>query len=243
MTASASRPPAVIPQHIAIIMDGNGRWARQRGLSRSEGHRAGADAVMRSIENCQKYGVKYLTLYAFSSENWKRSRSEIAALMRLLGEFLDKQTPMLDKYQIRLNIIGELSRLPAPLRKRLQAVMAKSAHYQAGVLTVALSYGSRNEITAAVKAIAQQCRDGKLSVDDINETSISEHLQTADLPDPDLIIRSAGEQRLSNFLLWQASYAELYFTPVFWPDFGDDDFAAAMVEYSRRERRYGGVIS
>lgn len=234
---------AATPQHIAIIMDGNGRWAQRRGLSRSDGHRAGADAVVRSIENCQKYGVKYLTLYAFSTENWKRSPSEIAALMQLLGEFLDKQSPMLDKYRIRLKIIGETERLPAPVRKKLQAAIAKSAQYDAGVLTIALSYGSRNEITAAVKAIAQKVQAGQLKVADINEKTIHEHLQTADLPDPDLIIRSAGEQRLSNFLLWQASYAEFYFTTAFWPDFGDEDFAAAIAEYSRRQRRYGGVPS
>lgn len=234
---------ASTPQHIAIIMDGNGRWARQRGLSRSEGHRAGADAVVRTIENCRKYKVKYLTLYAFSTENWKRSPREIAALMQLLGEFIDKQSSMLDKYRIRLKIIGEMERLPATTRKKLQEAIARSAHYDAGVLTVALSYGSRNEITSAVKALARKVQDGQLGIADISEKTIQEHLQTADLPDPDLIIRSAGEQRLSNFLLWQASYAEFYFTTAFWPDFNDDEFAAAMAEYSRRQRRYGGVPS
>jgi undecaprenyl diphosphate synthase len=237
-TSSASTP-----QHLAIIMDGNGRWARQRGLGRSEGHRAGADAVVRTIENCQKYKIKYLTLYAFSTENWKRPASEIAALMQLLGEFIDKQSPMLDKYRIRLKIIGEMERLPAATRQKLQEAIARSAHYDAGVLTVALSYGSRNEITGAVKALAQKVLDGQLKVADISEKTIHEHLQTADLPDPDLIIRSAGEQRLSNFLLWQASYAEFYSTPVFWPDFGDNEFAAAMAEYSRRQRRFGEVLS
>lgn len=231
------------PQHIAIIMDGNGRWAQQRGLNRSEGHRAGADAVVRAIENCQKYGVKYLTLYAFSTENWKRSPGEIASLMQLLGEFLDKQAPLLDKHHIRLKVIGELERLPANVRWKIQKVMDNTAQYEAGVLTIALSYGSRNEITAAVKAIAQKVQDGAIKAKDINEQLIGDHLQTADLPDPDLIIRSAGEQRLSNFLLWQASYAEFWFTNAYWPDFGDDDFAAAMSEFSRRQRRYGGVLS
>ncbi len=234
--------PAKVPAHIAIIMDGNGRWARERGLPRIEGHRAGAETVQRVIEACRQAGVRYLTLYAFSTENWRRPITEVAQLMKLLTTSLGKHLAQLQEHRIRLHAIGELERLPMPVRRALQSAMRATAQNDAGVLTLALSYGSRAEIVAAVRQAATRAMAGTLRIEDITEESFASLLQTAGMPDPDLIIRTANEMRLSNFLLWQASYAELWVTPTLWPDFGEEDFRRAMADYAARTRRFGGVV-
>jgi len=230
-----------LPQHVAIIMDGNGRWARRRGLPRIEGHRRGAESVRRVIEVCAEARIRYLTLYAFSTENWKRPPEEIRELMQLLKRFLEQHRPDLDRYQVRLNVIGQLERLPEDVRDILSTLCRETRDHDKGVLTLALSYGSRTEITEAVRTIASKVAEGRLRVEDITEQTVAAHLYTADLPDPDLIIRTSGELRLSNFLLWQASYAELWVTPTLWPDFGEREFIQALEDYSRRQRRFGGV--
>jgi undecaprenyl diphosphate synthase len=223
-------------------MDGNGRWARARGLARIEGHRAGAESVRRVVQACRQAGVKYLTLYAFSTENWRRPASEIAQLMRLLTAFLGEHLAELDEQRIRLNAIGELTRLPAPVRRALERVMRATARNDAGVLTLALSYGSRAEIVRAARQAAARVAAGTLRVEDITEESFAGLLQTAGMPDPDLIIRTANEMRLSNFLLWQASYAEIWVTPTLWPEFGAAEFGRALADYANRTRRFGAVV-
>ena len=227
------------PAHIAIIMDGNGRWATSRGLPRTEGHKAGADTVLRVLDYCLKYDIHYLTLYAFSTENWKRSPTEVAALMKLLSDFLDAQGAKLHQHKVRLCVIGDLERLPAPAQTRLRKQIDESAKYTDHVLTLALSYGGRAEIVQAAQKLAAEVAAGTIRPQDITEDSFANHLQTAGMPDPDLIIRTAGEQRLSNFLLWQASYAEFWFTPVLWPDFDETTFQEALENFSQRQRRYG----
>lgn len=222
-------------------MDGNGRWAQKHGLERSAGHRAGAEAVIKTLECCNKYNIPYLTLYAFSTENWKRAPKEISFLMRLLNEFLEQQAEKLVEHQIRLRVIGDLQRLPASTRKQLQQQIQLTAKHKKGNLTLALSYGSRAEIADAAREIATQVLHGQISPQNINEDTFAQFLQTAELPDPDLIIRTGGEQRLSNFLLWQASYAEIWFTDTFWPDFGEEQFLQALTDFAHRQRRYGGV--
>jgi len=234
-------PASQRPRHIAIIMDGNGRWAAKRGMERSAGHQAGADAVIRTIECCDKYAIPYLTLYAFSTENWKRSTKEVAFLMNLLVDFLDQQASKLTEYQIRLRVIGELERLPRAARLRLQQQISNTAAYTKGNLTLALSYGSRNEIAQAAQTIARLAKAGAIDPETIDETSFASYLQTDGLPDPDLIIRTGGEQRLSNFLLWQASYAEIWFTETFWPDFAEPQFRQALDDFAHRQRRFGGA--
>ena len=236
-----STPALSIPQHVAIIMDGNGRWARERGLPRSAGHRAGAESVRRVVEACDEFGVRYLTLYAFSTENWRRPASEVAALMALLGQFLDERTEDLQRYAIRLNAIGEVERLPALVRRRLRQAMEATAANTKGVLTLALSYGSRAELVRAARALAERVQRGQLRPEEITEELLGRELYTAGIPDPDLLIRTANERRLSNFLLWQVSYAELWVTPVCWPDFGRAHFLEALEDYSRRARRFGGL--
>lgn len=231
----------MIPKHVAIIMDGNGRWAQERGLSRSEGHRAGAARVRDVVRNCADLGIRYLTLYAFSTENWSRPPQEVAALMELLGRFLEEQREMIRNEGIQLRAIGDLQRIPWPVRRKLQALIRSSAANQRGVLTLALSYGSRWEITEAVRTLAGRVAAGALRPAEIDEQQVAAALQNSDIPDPDLIVRTAGEQRLSNFLLWQASYAEFYFSPVLWPDFDRPSLEAAVEEYARRQRRYGRV--
>ena len=222
-------------------MDGNGRWAEQRGLERSAGHQAGADAVIRTLECCDKYAIPYLTLYAFSTENWKRSPKEVAFLMNLLVDFLDQQAQKLAEYQIRLRVIGDLERLPRPARQRLQHQIRQTTGHQKGNLTLALSYGSRDEITQAARTVAKLAKAGLLDPETLDEASFASHLQSADLPDPDLLIRTGGEQRLSNFLLWQASYAEIWFTETFWPDFAEPQFRQALEDFAHRQRRFGGA--
>lgn len=232
-----------IPEHIAIIMDGNGRWARSKGLPRIEGHRVGSRKVRKIALHAANRGVKYLTLYAFSKENWSRPSTEVQLLMALLKIYAIRERAILMKENIRLNVIGDLSSLPEGPRKELEATMRLSEQNTRMILQLALSYGSRAEITSAVQKISQQVGDGKLSTGDIDEALVSRHLMTAGQPDPDLIIRTSGEHRISNFLLWQAAYSELYFTPKSWPEFEAEDFDEAISDFQIRERRFGALSS
>lgn len=240
MSQVAENQPA-IPRHIAIVMDGNGRWAQERGLPRSEGHRAGTAAVKRVVEACREFGVRHLTLYAFSTENWKRPPAEIRALMGLLREFLDEHIEEMLKNGLRLNVIGQTERLPHFVRSRLRKAMARTAGGTEGTLTLALSYGARAEIAEAVRRIAVEVKEGRTRPEDITEETVAAHLCTADLPDPDLLIRTAGEKRLSNFLLWQLSYAEFWFTDLCWPEFDRAVLKRAIDEFGQRQRRFGGL--
>ena len=226
-----------IPQHIAIIMDGNGRWAQLRGLERSEGHQAGAATVRKLVENSLKLGVKYLTLYTFSTENWNRPVAEVAALMALLFESIEEE--IFVKNNVAFRIIGDMSKLPDNVRERLEACINRTAGNDRMTLVLALSYSSKWEITEAVRTIAQKVKNGELDAESINDEIISSELTTNFMPDPDLLIRTGKEQRLSNFLLWQAAYSEFYFTEVLWPDFDNEELCKAVYEYQRRQRRYG----
>jgi undecaprenyl diphosphate synthase len=234
-------PADKLPRHIAVIMDGNGRWARERGLPRIEGHRRGSESVRACTAACMEAGVPYLTLYAFSKENWQRPADEVGALMLLLDRFLAERTAEIMERNIRLLAIGHLADLPDKARKRLEDTIAKSANNTALTLTLALSYGARTEIVDAARAIAREAKAGTLDPETIGEDTIASHLYTAGVPDPDLLVRTSGEMRISNFLLWQISYAEIVVTPKLWPDFAKDDLFAAMQEYARRSRRYGGI--
>tara|TARA_R110002096_G_scaffold40688_21_gene110402 strand:+ start:3951 stop:4670 length:720 start_codon:yes stop_codon:yes gene_type:complete len=238
---AAFDPDKEIPQHIAIIMDGNGRWAKEKGLPRREGHRAGAESVEEALETCGEIGVKYLTLYAFSSENWKRPQAEVKALMGLLAHFLKEKTPSLIKNNIRLQVIGQIDRLPASNRKALEKSIAATAGGDGLTLVVALSYGSREEIVAATRTLMEKAQSGEMAPEDLDAECFANHLSTRGIPDPDLLIRTSGEYRISNFLLWQISYAEIYITKTFWPDFRRDSMLEAVGEYQKRHRRYGGV--
>lgn len=228
-----------IPAHLAIIMDGNGRWAKQRGKLRVFGHENGVSAVRRTVEAAAKLGVEYLTLYAFSTENWNRPRIEVETLMMLLVTSLRKETASLNKNNIRLRAIGRLDTLPAKVLRELNEAVEHTAANNGLTLTIALSYGSREELTSAFKALAFKVKNNIISPEKIDETIINDHLYTHDLPDVDLLIRTSGEHRISNFLLWQIAYAELYFTEVFWPDFGEDNLFEAIKSYQNRERRFG----
>jgi undecaprenyl diphosphate synthase len=232
---------ASLPRHVAVIMDGNGRWAKSRGLPRIEGHRVGAESARTIIRAAGELGVKYLTLYAFSAENWNRPKDEVDALMKYLVHYLKSETSELNKNNVRLEVIGQIYRLPENVQEQLRKTIQTLAKNNGLTLVMALSYGSRIEIVEAVRAIAQKAKDGRLEPADINERIISEHLWTRNVPDPDLLIRTSGEMRVSNFLLWQISYAELVITPTFWPDFRKPQFCAALEEYARRHRRFGGV--
>ena len=229
------------PAHIAIIMDGNGRWATARGLPRVMGHRAGAAAVRRIVEACCELGVKTLTLYAFSWENRDRPAEEIHELMSLLDEFIRRETPTLMTNRVRLRAIGRLDELPADVMTNLYRAIERTAAFDRMTLTLALSYGGRQEIVDAARRLAQLASRGLLRPEQIDEAAFAQQLYAPDVPDPDLLIRTSGEQRLSNFLLWQSSYAELYMTPKLWPDFTKDDLQDALAEYERRERRFGRV--
>ena len=233
--------PDAVPRHVAIIMDGNGRWAQQRGFSRLRGHREGVESVRAVVRACRATGIKYLTLYAFSTENWTRPASEINGLMRILTTFLRKQDRELHDNKVRLLTIGDIDALPETVRKELARVKSETAHYQDGTLVLALNYGSRAEIVKTARSIALAARKGRLHEKDLDETTFAAHLDTAGMPDPDLLIRTSGEQRLSNFLLWQLSYAEFYFTDVLWPDFREPHLKKALAEYARRCRRFGGL--
>lgn len=234
---------ANIPDHVAIIMDGNGRWAKARGLPRIMGHKKGAEALRNIVEACKSSGIKYLTVYAFSSENWKRPLLEISDLMELLSTFLDREVSTLHKNNIRLRVIGDLSKLSADIRARIDAAEKLTQNNQSFNFNVALSYGARQEIIQAMQQVAKLVKSGNKLPDNIDETTVSSLLYTHDMPDPDLLIRTAGEQRLSNFLLWQSAYAELYFTSVLWPDFTPQHLQEAIMEYSNRERKYGTTSS
>jgi undecaprenyl diphosphate synthase len=235
-------PPQPLPRHIAIIMDGNGRWAQARGLPRIAGHRQGAEAVRRTVRAAGELGIPYLTLFGFSSENWKRPLTEIDDLMGLLRHYLRGEIAELHRNGVRLRVIGDRERL-APDIVTLIANAEELTGENNGVnLTIALSYGGRAEIVAAVRAIASKAVDGSVPPEDIDEEVISRHLFTADIPDPDLLIRTSGEQRISNFLLWQCAYSELVFTKTLWPDFGQADLEQAIADFGGRERRYGASI-
>lgn len=228
-----------LPQHIAIIMDGNGRWAKERGLPRIEGHRKGADIVEEITETSREIGIKYITLYAFSKENWNRPTDETTALMHLLYDFLINKKEKMLKNGIRLNAIGDLRQLPDAVREILLNTIQETAVGKEMVLTLALSYGSRDEIIRAVKSIAQGLLDGKIRPDHLDGAFFSNYLDTKDMPDPDLIIRTSGESRISNFLLWQSAYAELKFVKLFWPEFTSEIFIKCLIDYQNRERRFG----
>jgi len=232
---------ASLPQHVAIIMDGNGRWAKQRSLPRVEGHRQGAESARTIIRAAGELGIKYLTLYAFSAENWNRPKDEVDALMKYLIHYLKTETPELNKNNVRLEVIGQIYRLPENVQEHLKKSIATLSKNNGLTLVMALSYGSRIEIVDAVRRIAEKARDGKLEPAAITEEVISQHLWTRNIPDPDLLIRTSGEMRVSNFLLWQISYAELVITPTLWPDFRKPQFFAALEDYARRHRRFGGV--
>lgn len=228
-----------LPKHVAVIMDGNGRWAKMRGLERYFGHSEGVVSVKKIIEAASKLGVKYMTLYTFSTENWKRPEEEIQALMGLLVQAINQETAHLMEHNIRLTAIGDLSRLPEDAKVSLNECMEATASNTGVTVALALSYSSRWEITNAVKEIAQMVVNNEMSIDQINDKVISSHLTTHNLPDPDLLIRTGGEKRISNFMLWQLSYTELFFSDKFWPEFREEEFFEAILEFQNRERRLG----
>lgn len=228
-----------IPQHVAVIMDGNGRWAKQKGHMRIFGHRHGVKAVRAAIEAGAELGVKYLTMYAFSAENWTRPQQEVSALMELLVSTIEDELPTLMKNRIRLETIGNIEQLPAKCQVQLTKTKAKTAENDRLTLVLALSYSGRWDIIEAVKKVSKLVEEGVLKSEDIDESELNKALSTAQYPHPDLLIRSSGEQRISNFLMWEIAYSELYFTPVLWPDFTKDDFYRAIVDYQGRERRFG----
>jgi undecaprenyl diphosphate synthase len=234
-------PPAAVPTHVAVIMDGNGRWAQQRGLARVKGHEQGAESVRAAIRTCRKLGIRYLTLYAFSVENWARPKHEVEALMTLLKKFLRGEEHELHENRVRLRATGRLSDLPKSVKRELNRVIQATEHYKDNTLVLALSYGGRTEIAHAAREIARKAKAGLLDPDSVDEATVAAHLYTPDIPDPDLMIRTSGELRLSNFLLWQLSYAELYVTDTLWPDFREEHFVKAIEEYARRSRRFGLV--
>lgn len=234
----------VLPQHIGFIMDGNGRWAKERGLERSAGHKEGAKVFRKIGEYCADVGIKYLTFYAFSTENWNRPKKEVLALMNLFKEYLregDTRTGENTIRQMRLRFIGEREGLPKDLLKLIEKAERETAHYEKMTVNIALNYGGRAEITHAVKDIAQLVKDGKLDVDDITEDTVCDHIYTAGQPDPDIIVRPSGEYRLSNFLPWQSAYSEFWFSNVLWPDFTEEHVNQILEDYQKRNRRFGGV--
>jgi undecaprenyl diphosphate synthase len=226
-----------VPRHVAIIMDGNGRWAARRGLPRIVGHERGTDNIRRITFAAGELGIRYLTLWAFSTENWRRPADEVQGIMRILGEVIERETEELHRQGAQLRHIGSLDGLEPELRTAVEDAIELTKHNDKLVLTLAFNYGGRHELVAAVRSLVAS----GIAPDAIDEAAIASHLFTCDLPDPDLIVRTSGEHRLSNFLIWQAAYAELFFTPVLWPDFGPDDLHAAVTDYARRERRFGAV--
>ena len=228
-----------LPRHVAIIMDGNGRWAQRRSLGRIEGHKRGKDAVETVVETCREVGIDYVTLYAFSTENWQRPATEVHALMTLLHRYLRTEMPQLMKRNVRLRAVGDLERLPAKVRDSLAAGITATQDNTGLTVILALSYGAREEIVQATRTLAAAVQRGELSPQDITEQHFTQALWTADIPDPDLLIRTSGEFRLSNFLLWQLAYTELYITETFWPDFTREEFLRALASYQSRERRFG----
>jgi len=233
--------PSPLPHHVAVIMDGNGRWAKSRGLPRTVGHKKGADSLRNVLNACRDSGITYLTIYAFSSENWKRPSDEISDLMQLLKLYLQQELDTLHESNVRLRFIGDLSQLDRDIRANIDGATEMTSRNTAFNLTVALSYGSRQEIVRAVRKLAGDVQAGKLKPEDISEDTVTRALDTATIPEPDLLIRTGGEQRLSNFLLWQSAYTEFYFTDVLWPDFDTTHFQQALEDYAKRERRYGAT--
>jgi undecaprenyl diphosphate synthase len=230
---------ANLPKHLAIIMDGNGRWAKQKGLLRALGHESGTKSVKENIKTCAKLGIEFLTLYAFSTENWNRPKLEVETLMKILIRALKKELKTLQDNNIKLNAIGNLDKLPKSAQKELLDVMDKTKNNTRMTLTLALSYGSREEIVNAVRKISDKVKNNIISIESIDDSIINEHLYTRNLPEVDLLIRTSGEHRISNFLLWQIAYAELYFTDILWPDFKEQDLYEAIISYQKRERRFG----
>jgi undecaprenyl diphosphate synthase len=239
---STAAVPRALPRHIAIIMDGNGRWARARGLPRIAGHRSGAEAVRRTVTAAGELGIPYLTLFGFSSENWKRPSAEVQDLMVLLRHYLRREIAELQRNGVRLKVIGQLTRLAPDIVGMISHAETLTRDNSQITLTIALSYGGRAEIVAAVQGIAAEVARGSLAAEDVDEDCLAKHLFTADIPDPDLLIRTSGEQRISNFLLWQCAYSELVFTKTLWPDFSRNDLEQAIDEYCGRERRYGASV-
>ena len=234
----------VLPQHIGFIMDGNGRWAKNRGLERSAGHKEGAKTFRRIGEYCADVGIKYITFYAFSTENWNRPKSEVLALMKLFKEYLregDDRVAENDIRQMRLRFIGEREKLPKDLLKLIEKAERETAKYDKMTVNIALNYGGRAEITHAVKEISKKVQSGEISVDDITEEMVNNHIYTAGQPDPDIIVRPSGEFRLSNFMTWQSAYSEFWFSDILWPDFTEEDVNKILEDYQNRNRRFGGV--
>ncbi len=229
-----------LPRHVAIIMDGNGRWAKKHGVPRALGHKSGAEALKRISRYAGRIGIQYLTVYAFSTENWKRDEEEVTALMKLLLHYLKNAETELAGDKARIRVVGDRSRFAPEIREEMERVERVTAQNSDLVVSLALNYGSRDEITHAVRTLAEKVQNGELNASDITETNISENLYTHFMPDPDLIIRTSGEMRLSNFLMWQSAYSEFYFTDKLWPDFSEKDFDAAMDAYLARNRRFGG---
>jgi undecaprenyl diphosphate synthase len=231
----------MLPTHVAIIMDGNGRWAKQRNLPRVEGHRAGAESVRAVVRTAGEIGIKYLTLYAFSVENWNRPKEEVDTLMKYLARYLKTEVAELQRNNVRLEVIGQIYRLPEFVQEQLKKTIAALSKNNGLTTVLALSYGGRTELVEAARAIASKAKQGKLDPEEITEQVFAQHLYTKNIPDPDLLIRTSGEMRVSNFLLWQISYAELVVTPTLWPDFRKAQLFEALEEYTRRHRRFGGV--
>lgn len=231
--------PSAVPAHVAIIMDGNGRWAQERGLDRSEGHVEGVATVRRITEEASQLGVKYLTLYTFSTENWRRPAAEVDALMTLIVTALERETPDLIKNNVRLTAIGDLGRMPSFAVERLNACLRRTAHCTGLTLVLALSYSARWEIVRAAQELARMAADGKISPDDIDDDTFASHLSTAGIPDPDLLVRTGGDMRISNFLLYQIAYTEIIVTPTYWPDYSRSDFHRHIAIYQSRQRRFG----
>ena len=244
--ASTQPPPPTGPhpaEHVAIIMDGNGRWAQNRGWPRLVGHRKGAERVKQIVRCAPDLGIRWLTIYAFSTENWKRSTEEVLGLMSIFARYIEREADRLAAESVRMRFIGDRSRLDPKLQKLMAGIEARTAPFSRLNLTVAINYGGRDELTRAMQAIAGKVAAGQLQPDAISDAVISDHLDTADLPDPDLVIRTSGETRTSNFLPWQAAYAEFEFTPTLWPDFTPEELAAILARFGNRERRFGGVAS
>ncbi len=232
-----------LPTHVAVIMDGNGRWAKERKLPRVEGHRRGVESVRAVVRACGELGIKYLTLYAFSVENWNRPKEEVDTLMKYLAHFLKAEISELNRSNVQLEAIGQIWRLPEAVQKQLKKTQAALSKNNGLTLILALSYGGRTEVVDAVRSIAQKVKEGKLESEEITEGTVSQHLYTGSIPDPDLVIRTSGEMRVSNFLLWQISYAEIVVTQTLWPDFRKPEFYEALEEYTRRHRRFGLVTN
>ncbi|MEX0583300.1 MAG: isoprenyl transferase [Sneathiella sp.] len=241
VSPSVTSGDCLIPEHVAIIMDGNGRWAAKRSLQRLRGHEQGAEAVREAVKGCGELGIRYLTIFAFSSENWSRPIEEINHLMGLFRFFFKKEVKALCDAGVKVKFIGNISRLPDDIQELIKDITARTKDNSKLILTIALSYGSQSEIAGSMRRMGEKIRTGELAPEDIDETMVARHLETADLPDPDLLIRTSGEQRLSNFLLWQCAYTEFVFLDVLWPDFCKDDLLAAVQEFGSRNRRYGAL--